>query len=134
MSQEIRGIISGANVTAIKDIPLTTQIYLWNTDTLAWEPSTKGSGAGQAVTVENFPAVMSGSTIPTSDDPLSKYKITDIDPTDGNSYFGYTDPTGNWYIMNLTATAARYVKGTSGYTAAWGGRGGLQYDYFYIVF
>jgi hypothetical protein len=114
---------------------LLNRVYLWNTETWEWEASTKGSGVGQAVSVENFPAIMSGASIPiTSDDPTSTYKITDIDPTDGNSYFGYVDKDGQWYIMNLTATTARYVKGTSGYEAAWGGRGGLNYDYFNNVF
>ena len=67
-------------------------------------------------------------------DPTTAYKITDIDPTDGNSYFGYTDAGGKWYIMNLTTTTARYIKGDSGYLAAWAGKAGLSYDYFYNVF
>ncbi len=67
-------------------------------------------------------------------DPTASYKITDIDPTDGNSYFGYTDKNGKWYIMNLTDAAARYVKGDSDYIAAWGSKGGLGYDYFYNTF
>ena len=67
-------------------------------------------------------------------DPTSKYKITDIDPTAGNQYFGYTDKDNNWYIMHLTTTQARYIKGDSGYTTAWTGRAGLSYDYFYNIF
>lgn len=109
-------------------------IHLWNSETLAWEAGTKGSGAGQAVSVENFPAAVSGVAQDQTLDPLAKYKITDIDSTEGNSYFGYTDKDGKWVIMNLTAAAARYVKGDSGYTTAWGNKGGLNYDYFYNVF
>ncbi len=43
------------------------KIYLWNPETLCWEASTKGSGAGQAVSVENFPAVISGASVPVND-------------------------------------------------------------------
>jgi hypothetical protein len=237
--------------------PMKALMVLWNTETLAWEASTKGSGAGEAVSVENFPAVISGASVPvtgifwppsviqsgtlespgdavaitnitgltaigiqitgtwtgqlefevsidgtnfvshdvvhnilhvgvnaatgngvffgtiaaykdfrvrasalssgaavvvlrtsvgaesthvegpvnlTYEDPTVQYKITDIDPTEGNSYFGHVDKDGKWYIMNLTATAARYVKGDSGYQAAWGNKGALGYDYFYNVF
>ena len=127
---------------------VVSHILLWNTEELSWEASTTGSGVGQAVSVENFPAVMSGASIPVegtfypevqtvsnvNDDPTSKYKITDIDPTEGNSYFGYVDAGGAWYIMNLTATTARYVKGESDYTAAWGNKGNLNYDYFNNIF
>jgi len=112
-----------------------TRGYLYNTDTLEWEAATKGTGAGQAVSVENFPAVISGSLVPIqNDDPTSKYKITDIDPTDGNSYFGYMDKDGNWYIMHLTSTEARYIKGTAAYEDAWIAKGGLAYDYFDNIF
>ena len=85
-------------------------MYLWNTETLAWEASTKGSGIGQAVSVENFPVAISGVAQDVTLDPLAKYKVTDIDPTEGNSYFGYVDKDGKWFIMNLTAITARYIK------------------------
>lgn len=114
-----------------------SKMLLWNTETLAWEASTKGSGVGQDVSVENFPTVISGVEVPISDakaDPLSEYKIADIDPTEGNSYFGYTSKNGKWYIMKLTAAAARYIKGDSGYVTAWGNKGVLNYDYFYNIF
>jgi len=66
--------------------------------------------------------------------PTDKYKITDIDSTEGNSYFGYVDIDGKWYIMNLTASTARYKKGDSAYTYAWDHRGDPGYDYFYNTF
>ena|SRR3990170_5153265 len=75
-----------------------------------------------------------GQIVITSDDPTSKYKITDIDPTEGNSYFGYVDKNGAWYIMNLTATAARYAKGNDNYTGAWGNKGGQNWGYFNDIF
>ena len=139
------GISHGTPTDMAGKVTSVSRSYLWNTESLGWEASTKGSGTGEAVSVENFPAVISGASIPvtgnfypatqsiSSDDPTSVYKITDIDPKEGNSYFGYVDKDGKWYIMNLTATAARYVKGDSGYTTAWGNKGNLNYDYFYNI-
>lgn len=40
--------------------------YLWNTDTWDYEVATKGTGTGQNVSVDNFPAVISGASIPTT--------------------------------------------------------------------
>jgi len=45
---------------------ISAQIYIWNVTTWEWESATKGSGVGQVVEVENFPAVISGTTIPVS--------------------------------------------------------------------
>ena len=102
--------------------------YVWDTDLLDYVAMTQPLVKTDNLTVSGS---MSVSNFP---DPTAKYKITDIDPTDGNSYFGYTDDSGKWYIMNLTAATARYVKGDGGYIAAWAGKAGLSYDYFYNVF
>ena len=67
-------------------------------------------------------------------DPLAGYKISDIDPTEGDSYFGYVDKDGGWYMMNLTATAARYAKGDSGYAAAWAAKGDQSWGLFNEIF
>lgn len=69
-----------------------------------------------------------------SEDLTAKYKITDIDDSGTTKYFGFTDSAGNWFIMELTATEARYIAGTSAYTTSWTGRAGLTYDYFYNAF
>ena len=66
-------------------------------------------------------------------DPLAKYKISDLEEA-ATSYYGNLATDGSWYILSLTATAARYAKGDSGYVAAWTGRAGLTYDYFDVVF
>jgi hypothetical protein len=64
---------------------------------------------------------------------ISGYKISDLE--DGTtSYFGYLNADGGWYILKLTTTAARYVKGDSAYTTAWTGRASLTYDYYNNVF
>jgi len=69
-----------------------------------------------------------------NEDPTNKYKISDIDPTEGNSYFGYVDAGGQWYIMHLSDTGARYTKGDSGYVAAWADKENQNYDYFDVIF
>jgi hypothetical protein len=69
-----------------------------------------------------------------TEDLTAKYKISDIDDSGTIKYFGYTDKDGNWFIMSLTSTEVRFVKGTSGYTTSWTGRAGLAYDYFYNEF
>lgn len=69
-----------------------------------------------------------------TEDITAKYKISDIDDSAATKYFGFTDLDGNWFIMSLTATEARYIKGAAGYTVSWAGRTGLTYDYFYITF
>lgn len=43
------------------DNVLQVGIYVWNTNTLAWERSTGGGGSGTTVSVDNFPATQSVS-------------------------------------------------------------------------
>lgn len=66
-------------------------------------------------------------------DPLAQYKIADLDEST-TSYYGFTDPDENWYILKLTATAGRYTKGSEDYTTAWTNRASLNYDYLHEVF
>lgn len=83
-------------------------------------------------------------TTPTSDglvqhvnidnDPLSYYKISDLDEATSTKYYGFLNTSGGWYVLKMTATAARYVKGTSDYTTNWTNRAALTYDYFDAVF
>ncbi len=63
-----------------------------------------------------------------------EYKISDLDSSGATQYFGFTDKDGNWYILELTSSTARYIKGTTGYTTNWTGRAGLSYDYAYTIF
>lgn len=67
-------------------------------------------------------------------DPLAKYKISDLDEAGSTKYYGNLAADGSWYILSLTSTAARYAKGTSAYSTAWSGRAGLSYGYFDAVF
>lgn len=115
---------------------LIVENYLWNVETLSWEPATKGTGIGQIVSVDNWPASISGPTVHVTDDPLSKYKITDMDETDSIAYYGFVDPDGKWFIRKFYQDLGiiRYAKGDSDYISNWNNRANLTYDYFYNVF
>jgi hypothetical protein len=61
---------------------------------------------------------------------LADYKITDFD----NEYYGYTKANGEWYIMKITDTSARYAKGDTDYETNWAERASLSYGLFFNVF
>lgn len=63
-----------------------------------------------------------------------EYKISDLDSTASPEYYGYVDKRGQWYILKLTDTEARYVNGTDGYDAAWTNRNSLNYRRYNEVF
>ncbi len=65
---------------------------------------------------------------------LQQYKISDIDDSGETQYFGFTDKNGNWYILALTSTTARYALGSTDYSSNWTNRSSLSYDYFFNVF
>lgn len=67
---------------------------------------------------------------------LAAYQISDSDSAADTKYFGYLAVDGSWYIMQEITTAGtyRYIRGSSGYTAAWTGRAGLTYVYFNAMF
>lgn len=69
-------------------------------------------------------------------DVLEKYIPTDLDDQVDPKYYGFTDVDENWYIMKWDETAGtlRFAAGTGSYSAAWTGRTGLIYNYFYDVF
>ena len=63
-----------------------------------------------------------------------RWAISDLDTAGETQYFGYLDAHGFWYIMQLTATTARYCAGESGYATNWEGRAELSYGYFNTIF
>jgi len=71
-------------------------------------------------------------------DPTIKYRPADLDNTDVVRYFGFTDVSGQWYIMQedttLNPTTVRYIRGTTDYVTNWTNRASLSYDYFHNVF
>ncbi|RPI56278.1 MAG: hypothetical protein EHM49_00685 [Deltaproteobacteria bacterium] len=69
------------------------------------------------------------SNLPWYFNPLVPYMFTAKDPTE--TYFGYTDRIGRWYIMKVGEEITLYVKGNSGFLAAWAAKESLAYDYFF---
>ncbi len=66
--------------------------------------------------------------------PTAGYFITEIDDSDP-AYFGFTNSLGQWYIMREEdSNTYRYSKGDRDFTANWGQRATLKYDYFENVF
>jgi hypothetical protein len=76
----------------------------------------------------------SGNQLVWGDDDLASYRISDLDTGSSPQYFGYVDKDGRWYILELTATIARYCKGSDSYETNWNGRYGLSYGYYRDIF
>lgn len=101
------------------DLPITKE------GRLRVEVDRVGGGGGSHV-----PTI--GGRVPTkSQDPFEGYYPSDMDTGGETEYYGFVDAEGAWYIQQMTSTASRYVSGSDGYEAAWTGRAGLEYDYFY---
>ncbi len=84
--------------------------YVWNSSTLEWERMTQPGGSSSS-----------------SGTPLDTYTYIQKDTTDTvYKYYGYADgnTAGAWAIKRITISTnlAEYVKGTTGYTAAWTAR------------
>ena len=64
------------------------------------------------------------------------YEISDLDTGGSTQYYGFLDQIGNWYIIQMTTTTVRYVRGSSAdyYPDIWNNRANLDYDYFNNVF
>lgn len=67
---------------------------------------------------------------------LNKYHFSDTSDDGTTAYFGFVDTSGNWYILKLTSSAARYCSGTyaSTYSANWTNRDALSYGYYNDTF
>ncbi|MDD5416195.1 MAG: hypothetical protein PHE48_04300 [Candidatus Daviesbacteria bacterium] len=77
---------------------------------------------------------------PAQKQPTDGYKITQMDETSDapNTYFGYLNKDGAWFIMKDDGSGNyRYKKGASGFTDAdtgWPKRKDLTYGYFDAIF
>jgi len=102
---------------------------LWNASTLSYEDATGSTGSGTEVEVTNFPAVISGLTIPITnalDDPLAKYEIGPWDLSGNPMYFGFIALDGKWYIIQLNVgSGALYFNGVSDFATNWTNRASL---------
>lgn len=65
---------------------------------------------------------------------VDSYKISDIDESGSDKYYGFLDKFGNWYILKMTDTSARYCRGFQNYVTKWATKTGLVYGHFNEAF
>ena len=73
-----------------------------------------------------------GAIVPSVD--TNWYAISDLDESGTTKYYWFIDWAGAWYILQITSTTARYIKGAATYTTNRTNRAGLSYDYYYNIF
>lgn len=75
---------------------------------------------------------------PSEKHPTDGYNITEIDDSGLDTYYGFVNKDGAWFIQKELSTGAyRYSKGTSDFTnvvTGWPNRINLTYSYFNEVF
>jgi hypothetical protein len=73
---------------------------------------------------------------PAEKQPVDGYSITEIDDSDADSYYGFINQDGAWYIAREDSLGSyRYAAGSSGFSTNWGNRKtSLSYGYFDDVF
>ena len=70
-----------------------------------------------------------------NDGALESYELTNRDKSGSIKYFGFVDKYGNWYILSLTGTTDKYIRGPSGtYLENWTNRVSLSYEDINLVF
>lgn len=117
-----------------------TATYIWNTNTLAWEPAS-GSTTGTLVSVSNFPATQPVSGTVTVTQPLdtrSKAYSIRIDPASSTvTYYGYatvgsSEAAAVWQIKKKSVsgsiTSYTFADGDELYDNVWANRAGLSYS------
>lgn len=71
---------------------------------------------------------------PAEKKPTDGYSITEIDDSGADTYYGFVNKDGAWFILKDSDSTYRYAKGSSLFSINWAGRTGLSYDYFNNVF
>lgn len=72
---------------------------------------------------------------PSEKHPTDGYNITEVDDSLADTYYGYINKDGAWFIRKETASGAyRYAKGSSDFTTNWANKNSLTYDYFNVIF
>lgn len=66
----------------------------------------------------------------TNDDIYATYKASDTDIGEENSYYGFINKQGNWFILRNSGEAFRYTFGSTDYTKNWNTREQLGYGYY----
>lgn len=72
----------------------------------------------------------------TSTQPISGYRISEVDESGATAYYGFINKDGGWLIMRdeTTTSSFRYAKGDFRFPENWKDRENLKYDYFYNLF
>lgn len=91
-----------------------------------------GLGGGGDSNLTNVSGEQINPATEEKQDVTAPYSISDLDESGTTKYYGFLKDDGAWYIMSVTATAVRYVKGTSGYSFA--SPSSLTYDTFSNTF
>lgn len=72
---------------------------------------------------------------PAEKKPTDGYRITDIDDSGADVYYGFVNKDGGWFIQKETSTGAyRYFKGDSSYADSWAVKTTLGYSTFDLIF
>lgn len=67
--------------------------------------------------------------------PTDGYTLAQVDDGVSNTYYGYLNKDGAWYILREDSSSNyRYSKGSSSFSTNWTNRASLTYDYFDVVF
>lgn len=111
-------------------------LFLMTIFTKSTEAAFFGSMPGPGtVAVKNLAGVQID---PAEKKPTDGYNITEIDDSGVDTYYGYVNKDGAWYIQKELSTGAyRYIKGASGFTnvtTGWPNRISLTYGYFNDIF
>ena len=120
-----------------------SKLMLWNTETWEYQSATTGSGVGTYVTVDNFPAVMSGSSIPVTgtvnlgltsqyalkmmEDSVNPQMISYV----GEAVAGSSHLDAVWRIKRLDTTSGviiMWAGGVNSFTKIWADRESLNYS------
>ena len=67
--------------------------------------------------------------------PTDGYTLAQVDDGVSNTYYGYLNKDGAWYILREDSSSNyRYTKGGSSFATNWTNRASLTYDYFDAIF
>lgn len=71
---------------------------------------------------------------PAEKNPTDGYEVAELDDSGSPAYYGFLKDSGAWYIIQDTAGAYRYFKGSTDFATNWTNRDDLEYGYFDAIF
>lgn len=126
-SDDLAVLADWLNIIAVKEYPEFPELPVEDGRVLVSVDKVGGGGGGLTAIETDYLKTIS------EQDPLAKYKIADKDDDAEPNYFGFTDISGNWYILKEESSTYRYATGTTNYATAWSNRATESYDYLYNV-